>query len=175
MPSADEQLLIMLSTALEMEEKGQRHYEKAAKNCRNPLGREIFDLLAGYEVQHARTIREIYQTLKGGKPFPEQSVGQAVSVDLGRVFRDLAGKHADSRAEADEMKALEMGLEFESASIEFYRNLAGRSQDQGEKKFALKLEAEERGHLNLLADLKQYYADPEAWLMAKGRAGLDGA
>ncbi|MBF0531383.1 MAG: ferritin family protein [Deltaproteobacteria bacterium] len=165
----------LMTTALDMEEKGQKHYAEAALICRNALGREVFSLLSDYEVRHMVRIKEIYTALKGGSAWTEGLASFVVPSDLTDVFRILTQKHKPDRTEADEKKAIDIGMEFESASIKFYHELGDLSADPLEKKFADLMVAEERGHLNLLADLKAYYEDPEGWFMAKDRAGLDGA
>ncbi|MEW5723087.1 MAG: ferritin family protein [Thermodesulfobacteriota bacterium] len=164
-----------LTTALDLEEKGRRHYLETVRTCRNPVGREVFQMLADYEVQHIERIREIAASPGPGRPWTEGLASFEVPTDLGRVFRALTGQHQARQAEADEVAALEMGLEFESASIKFYQDRQAQARDPLEKKFLGLMVAEERGHLNLLSDLRLYYTDPESWYLEKDRVTLDGA
>lgn len=174
MDITDRSLQLMI-TAQDMEDKGQKHYARAAQTCTHPVGREVFAMLRDYETQHIVRIKEVYTALKGGNPWTEGLASFVVPTDLSHVFRVLAGKHQSGTTSADEKQAIDIGIEFESASIRFYQELHDKATDPLEKKFAAAMVAEERGHLTLLADLKSYYEDPEGWMLAKERAGLDGA
>ena len=176
MNQAEERSLNMLATALEIEEKGKKYYEKAAATCRNQVGREVFEMLAGYEVQHMDRIREIHDSLKSGEAWSEKLAFFTVVSDLGGVFRDMTAKQKEHiRADTDDVEALGVGIEFESASVKFYEDQLELATEPVEKKFIELMAAEERVHLQLLADMRLYYTDPESWLLEKERAGLDGA
>ncbi|MFH1090274.1 MAG: ferritin family protein [Pseudomonadota bacterium] len=176
MSASNQKSLNMLNTALEIEEKGRNHYDTAARECRNELGREVFTLLRDFEVQHVARIREIYDSLKAGGQWSPEASSFTVVADLGEVFRRLAENLKDkAKAEADDLEALQVGISFESASIKFYQDQATAAEDPLEKRFTELMAAEERGHLNLLTDMKQYYVDPESWFMEKDRIHLDGA
>ena len=175
MPGEHERAMTMLTTALEMEEKGKKFYDDAAVTCKNKVGREIYELLSKYEVEHVERIQQIYDGLTKGLGWKEDTASFAVTTDLGEAFRKLAASHKETKADADDVQALGVGIEFESASVKFYEEHLGESENEIEKKFLEAMVAEERGHLNLLSDMKFYYTDPAAWLMEKERAGLDGA
>ena len=175
MSEAINRSMTMLTTALEMEEKGKKYYDQAAETCQNELGREVWKMLAEYEVQHTEKIKEIYTGLSKGQGWSEEVASMAVVADLGSVFRKLAQEQkAHVRGDTKDMEAVGVGIEFEQAAIKFYEEQLPLAEDPVEKKFIKALAAEERGHLNLLTDMRFYYQDPEAWLMDKGRAGLDG-
>ncbi len=55
----------MLSTALEMEERGRAFYQRAVSTCKNDMGKEIFQTLMEDEDVHMVRIRSIYETLSG--------------------------------------------------------------------------------------------------------------
>ena len=176
MSGSSDRALAMLATALQMEEKGKQYYEKAATTTQNEVGREIWKLLAGYEVQHMERIREIYGKLQGGAAWTEDMASFAVATDLGRVFRELAEAKRDQvKAVASDVEALGVGVDFESASVNFYEQHLAEAQEPLEKKFLELMVAEEREHLNLLSDLRFYYQDPAGWYLEKERPTLDGA
>jgi rubrerythrin len=167
--------MTMLSTALEMEEKGKKYYDEAALGCRNPLGREVYDMLARYEIQHVERIQTIYDGLTQGRGWNEDASAFAVVSDLSEAFRALARKHESTKADASDIQAIEVGIEFEDAAIRFYQGQLPQAIGVVEQKFIQAMIAEERGHLNLLTDLKYYYTDPAGWLLEKSRGTLDGA
>jgi len=176
MSAAQDKAMQMLATALEMEEKGQEYYLKASQTTNNEMGREIWKLLADYEVQHMERIKEIYDSLKAGQGWREDLALFSVPTDLGQVFRRLAKNQKEHiRADTGDIEALGVGIDFESAAIKFYEDHSALAEDPLEKKFVDLMAEEERTHLNLLSDMKMYYTDPESWFMEKERAGLDGA
>ena len=61
---------MMLSTALDMEEKGMAYYEKALKTAENKLGRDIFAGLKEDEGKHMERIKKIYSSIKGKRCSP---------------------------------------------------------------------------------------------------------
>ncbi len=168
--------LLMLSTALEMERKGRKYYDEAASTCRLEVGREVFELLRDYEVKHTERIQEIYGSLAGGGGWSEELASFAPSQDLGAVFRKLAAARSEHiRAETGDIEALDVGIDFESASVKFYEEQLLKATDPLEKKFIGHMVAEERDHLRTLTDMRYFYTDPEGWFMEKEHAGLDGA
>jgi rubrerythrin len=166
----------MLKTALEMEEKGRKYYEKAAGTAHNELGREIFQMLGNYEVEHAERIQQIYESLKNGQGWKQELANFPVISDLGHIFARLAGQQKEHiRADTGDVEALGVGIDFESASIDFYEQHLSQAAEPLEKQFLKRMIEEERQHLNLLADMRMYYTDPESWLLEKSRGHLDGA
>lgn len=165
----------MLGAALEMEKKGGEYYVKAARECENELGRKIFEMLADYETEHIRRIEEIWSALgRGASQAPWESGEDGP--DLAGVFRRLAADHAATiQAAPGDVEALNVGLDFESASVRFYGEHLKRASDARERAFLERMVMEERGHLRLLADMRYFYADPEGWFMEKERPTLDGA
>ena len=175
MSEEKEKSLRMLASALEMEEKGRAFYEKAALECYNELGKEIFTILKDYEIVHTDRIKKIYQSLEGGAAWLEEWVPVQPVDDLPLIFKQLAERHASHIKPASDLEALEIGLELEESSIRFYDKHMIEASDPLEKKFIEQMLMEEREHFRILADMKYYYSDPEGWLMEKEHLQLDGA
>jgi len=175
MSKEKERSLQMLASALELEEKGRAFYEKAALECHNELGKEIFSLLKDYEISHAESIKKIYQSLEGGAAWSEEWISVQPVDDLPIVFKRLAEKHASHIKPASDLEALETGLELEESSIRFYDKHMIEASEPLEKKFIEQMLMEEREHFRILADMKFFYSDPEGWLMEKEHLQLDGA
>ncbi len=167
----------MLKTALEMEEKGKKFYDEAVKKCRNRVGREIFEMLRDDELVHMERIRKIYDSVTGGSGWTgDWKDFGTVHGDLGRVFRDLAAKHGrDIKADTSDIEAVDVGLDFEQASVKFYEEHLEGASEAGEKEFIERMVMEERTHHSTLSDMKQYLTDPSSWFIEKERHGLDGA
>lgn len=177
MAQGNERSLRMLSIALEMEIKGKAFYEKAIKTCGNPLGREIFSTLMQDEVIHVERIKSIYATVETGKGWDDAWTRfHADHAEVQPLFRELAVRHgANIKAETSDLEALEIGIDFERKSVEFYEQHATQATDPQEKRFIEKMIGEEKGHYAVLADLKYYLSDPTAWFAERERSGYDGA
>lgn len=175
MASSNEKSLKLLSTALNMEEKGRAFYDRAVQESGNEFGREIFGLLRDYEVIHAKRIKKIYGALEKGEGWTSAWAAVKPIEDLPLIFKKLAEENKDKIKPADSLDAVDIGMGFESESILFYDRLMMEASDPQAKKFAEQMVGEEREHYRILADMQAYYTDPAAWLMEKEHIQLDGA
>jgi rubrerythrin len=167
----------MAATALEMEEKGKAFYERSAKTCGNPWCKEIFSELMKDEVLHQERIKKIHEGLSSGRCWTRdwESV-KGSSENLSPLFQKLAGRvRKKIKAETTDIEAVDIGLDFESASVKFYQEHRTRTTDPIEAAFLDQMILEENGHWKALKDTRYYLTDPEGWFMEKERAGLDGA
>lgn len=177
MASAGDGLVDLLCKALEVKEKKEKLYEEAMASCSDAVGRETFRILYEAEKEHEKALDEMQEALKAGKDWadacryvpPEENLfarlAQRVSLDKEKL----------PEACADEIKALETGIQLEEACIRLFEEKAGEISDPAQRDFLHRLSAEEREHRRLLQDLKFYYTDPQGWFMEKSRARLDGA
>jgi rubrerythrin len=166
----------MLATALEMEEKGKVFYKKAVNSCQNPQCKEIFTALAEEEVVHSRRIKQIYDTLTSGQCWSRdwESI-KGSPKDFGVLFQNLAAKEKTKiKAETSDLEAVDIGLDFESVSVQFYQDHRVKATDPIEAAFLDQMIREEGEHLKALKDTRYYLTDPEGWFMEKEHAGLDG-
>jgi rubrerythrin len=167
----------MLDTAMEMEEKGKAFYEKAVKTCGNFQCKEIFSSLMKDEVLHQSRIKRIHDTLTAQKCWTRDwEAIKGFKEDLNSLFRNLASQERGKiKAETTDLEALDIGLDFESASVKFYQEHRTKTTDPIEAAFLDQMVQEEKGHWKALNDIRYYLTDPEGWFMEKERAGLDGA
>lgn len=163
--------LKMLSTALKMEERGKKMYEKWAEKAKSAFGKEIFGMLAKDELVHMRRIRAVYESLENGKGWSKDWKSLKFEHgDLKKVFAKLTKKHnAEVKAQANEIKAVSVGVELEHSSIKYYSEKLEKASDKTEKAFLEKMIEEEKGHLAALLDLKSFLEDPADWHMKKER------
>lgn len=168
--------LDMLATALEMEEKGKAFYEKAGKSCQDPQCTEIFSTLMADEMIHTNRIKKIHETLNAGKCWTRDWESlKKPSGDLGAFFRDLAFKERKKiKAETTDLEAIDIGIDFELASVKFYQDHRAKASDPIEAAFLDQMTLEEKEHYRALKDTRYYLTDPEGWFIEKERAGLEG-
>ncbi len=169
----------MFCAALDMKEKKKALYEQSMKSCPDSdnFGRETFRMLRDAEEEHSRHIQEIYEEIKKGKAwedacryYPEHSD------DLRSAFGKIVEEYANRPPVcADQVAAIDTGLQLEDAAIKFFESRLSGSTEAMERRFLQHMVVDEREHYRTLADLRFYYTDPEAWMMEKSRARLDGA
>lgn len=171
------EILAMLCAALELETREKAFYEKAIKDCPDEPGKEVFRILLADEEEHAKGIREIHDSLKSGKPWPEScSLFQRPSKDIRETIRKIAKRHsAEIKKGANPPDAFQVGLDLEKASIRFYEDLLEKASAPAERDFLKKMAEEEKVHRLLLLDMQFYYADPGGYFLEKEHRGLDGA
>lgn len=167
----------MFCTAIQMKERKKALYDDAMKTCPDQVGIETFRMLRDAEGDHVQRIQAIYEELKKGSV--SANVCQFYDFqgsDKKAILRKIAEQHGKiPKACVDDVVAIEIGLQMENTSIDFFEKQLQLVEDPVEQEFIQRMIADEREHYILLADLKFYYIDPEAWFMEKSRARLDGA
>jgi len=172
-----ERAMQMLATAMQMEEKGHRYYDKQVAECSDDLARQIFEKLRDDEVVHVARIKRIWNYLDRGHPWDDgwDAEGET-SGDLQTFFRDLVQAQQEAHvAPKGDLEALEMGIDFEQRAVAYYQNQMDQADGPLERRFIQKMIDEERSHYAALVDVKYYLTDPEAWMQEMERSGLDGA
>ncbi len=165
----------MLSTALEMEEKGKAFYERVVSTCKNSVGREIFTMLLEDEKVHMDRIKKIYDSLCEGEDWCTWDGSELPHSDLTAVFRKMAKDHGSKiTVDTNDLEALDIGIDFEERSVEFYEEQLKKATDELETAFIKEMIAEEKSHYATLEDMKLYLSDPAAWFRERERGGLDG-
>jgi rubrerythrin len=166
----------ILAAALKMEEKGRVFYKEAASSCHNPQCKEIFSVLIEDELVHIRRIKQIYDSLPATTCWTRDwETVKGSQKEVSALFKDLAAKVREKiKAEPSDLEAIDLGLDFELASINFYQDHRAKSTDPLEAAFLDQMIIEEKGHWRALKDTRYYLADPEGWFIEKEKAGLDG-
>ncbi len=177
MSNAPESTLKTLDKALEMEKKGKEFYVEAAAACRNEIGREVFRTLRHDEDIHIARIMDIYKNLTKGGPWNSDWKTKDFSHGhLATFFLELAHKHrAETTADAGDVKALEIGIDFELGSVTFYEKRLTEAEDTLEREFIGRMVVEEKSHHKILQDARLYLTDPTSWFQEHEHGGLDGA
>ena len=176
MKASSEKARAMLSTALEMEEKGKSFYRKAHADCTNAPGKEIFKNLMEEEDVHIERIKVLYASVSEHRGWSSAwEKAKTTHGDLGLIFRQMAKRYgAGITAGAGDIEALDVGIDFERRSVEFYGDHLKKATDAVEKSFLTEMVMEEKTHHAILQDMKLYLSDPASWLRERERSGLDG-
>jgi rubrerythrin len=167
----------MLCAAIQMEEKEEEFFHKAADECPSGLGKEIFLAILKDETEQKEGIQEISNALQthGGWPAACSLYGRK-QIDAKETFSRIARKYGPSiKAVAGVTDALQIGIGLEKATMDFYAKYLKNAGSQAEKTFLQRMLSEERAHHGILLDMQYYFQDPEGYFMEKERSGLDGA
>jgi rubrerythrin len=138
-----------LTRALRFEKQGKRFFAAAAGKSADAFARQMFELLAGLEDQHARDILAISRNLDVEGKFP--AVSTAPSEARMRMFkRETSRIRKEASISGDAAAAMRKALGFEAEGREMYRRLAEGAGHPQEKKFFRLLSAEEGKHFEVI-------------------------
>ena len=165
-----------IELAINNEKEEMAFYNGEAERSKNPVAKALFKTLASEEEEHMTRISTLHAKLVGAGAWPEdvpiEVSGSNVKKSLGDFRRDLASTQAH---DDDDIAALEKSIESERGAAELYNSIAKASENKQEVAFFTFLSEIEREHMLSLQDSLAYLQDPESWLEADGRQGLDGA
>jgi rhodanese-related sulfurtransferase/rubrerythrin len=148
--TADVKDILILAIKLE---RGSRDFYVAAKEkTALPQAKEKFQMLADAEDGHMQRLWERAITLLGGGALPPlEKLKQELKVEHmeGGIDISPALAKVDEKF-SDEMEALEIALEKEYMSYDFYKRTSALVEDPGAKTLLHELALEERNHADIL-------------------------
>jgi len=165
-----------LQVALDNEMKEHKFYLKNAERTQNPVGKAMFQQIAGEELEHYERLKQLHENWQKDKKWPD-TVPLNVKDTPVKTLVEQAVKRAPSKAkgDADDLNAVRAAIEFEANGTEYYSKLRDEVTDQKEKAFFNLLANIEREHYASLKDTEEYLTDPVSWFRKKEATGLDGA
>lgn len=132
----------ILSTALNLEQKGCTFYREAEKKTENKTGKKMFSQLAKEEEEHIKSIKEMFRSL-----YPEKA-SREIPVFEGEISRY-----------SGEVEALRIAMDMERKSIQFYTEWA----QGGVEGLFKELVEFEKTHLELLQAELDYVQKTGFW------------
>lgn len=153
MMSDIEKAMALFDKAIETEQEGIKVYSEAAAKVKDPRAKEIFTTLAEAERGHIRTIEkakaadlDTYSKMNWKDNFATK-LNQEL-VDIGRLkIPDITDEMVN---DATALDAINIGIQLEKDSIEFYDNARKQVTDIGVGNMFASLMSTERIHLFLL-------------------------
>ncbi len=165
-----------IELALMNERKEMEYYGKHAERSRNPLAKAMFRTLARDEAEHMTRIEGLHGKLVESGSWPEDVKIDVAGTNVKDVLEGMVGSSGSAEgSDADDVAAIEQGIEFETRGEKFYAELAGVCENPMEKAFFTFLSEIEREHRLSLTDTLHYLRDPQSWHEKHERSGLDGA
>ncbi len=140
-----------IETAMKAEKEASQFYSKAAKMTRNPKGRDMFQQLSEFEMNHYAKLKELSQSIQGkgewilysGTSFKKKAI--PVKMDK------LKGQE-----QLTDMDALKIAIKEEKKAQAYYRSMAELTEDPRGKDMFKRLADDEALHEKVLND--QYYS-----------------
>jgi rubrerythrin len=165
-----------LEVALNNEMREHQFYLEHARKSTNPVGKAMFEQIAGEELEHYARLKELH-----GKWAKEEKWPETVPLKVKETLvRDVLAKMVQEAArtpagDKGDLEALETAIEFEANGALYYARLRDQVTDPREKAFFNLLADIEHEHFVSLTDTREYLTDPVGWFRLKDKGGLDGA
>lgn len=178
MKSGDKKVIIILKTALAMEEKGYKFYTQTARTSKNQLVQKVFDTLAKDEIFHIQAIKKFYnQTLQPLVKINIQDIlkQKAKGTDKNKIF-GLAVKKLEKKIllTKDDSQAYKFALDFETKGYEFYHKALSAAKEDSARKLLTFLAKQENEHYRFLQETYEYLAHPDFWFIKEEKPIYEG-
>ncbi len=147
----DREDLKAIRLAIESEKGASQAYAKAAKRTKNPKGRNMFEQLSEFEMNHQQKLTELFKSL--------QEKGEWVlygGTSLKKKAIPFKIERPKGPEQLSDMDALKIAIREEKKALSYYRSLATLTRDPRGKDMYKRLADEESLHEKLLND--QYYS-----------------
>jgi rubrerythrin len=151
-------ILGILANAIDMELEGKTFFAEVAEKAKNARTRDTFNSLVKQEQRHVDILGAELKRLEGGMGWAslENMRASAPSYPKISVFQDKELKRLKFDPGSGELEALEVGIDVEKKSIEYYRSAANQSSDPKAREVFNWLVGEEAGHLTILTSEHEY-------------------
>lgn len=164
-----------LQTALQMEIDGKEFYLKASQASQNKLGKELLKNLAAEEDIHREIFKNIYNTIKNKKGWPDVKF----SGDGGRGLRTVFAKALDVMDKSvnsmpEELDAIKTAMGMENKTLDYYNSRKKQAAYDAEKQLYESLSIQESEHHRILLDYYEFLKDPAQWFVKTEHTSVDG-
>ena len=140
-----------IKVAMEAEKNAYQTYSKAAKNTKNPKGRNMFQQLSEFEMNHYQRLKDLLKSL--------QEKGEWIlygGTSLKKKTIPLKVEKPKGQEQLTDMDALKIAVREEKKAQAYYRSMAELTKDPRGRDMYKRLAGEEALHEKLLND--QYYS-----------------
>jgi rubrerythrin len=153
-----------LGFALDFEVNGVSLYLKLARKTQNPFGKKLFYTLAAEEIEHAQKIDSVSNEISGLADWGSLSSAKAAGIESS--LKEFFGKTEkdELRNNVDNLEGYETAMQMEKKGFEAYTRFFNEATDKKEKEFYKYLIAQEKEHLDALANVYSYLTQTGDWL-----------
>lgn len=141
----------VLRDAVRMELEGMEFFERASRRMTHERSKEMFLGLVAQERRHIEVLSHELRLLEEGREWATLDDAMRFSGALAAsVFSGSNIAKLGLRPEAGELEVVDVGIEVEKRSMEFYRAAGAEAESQSAKQVFDWLVGEESGHLTIL-------------------------
>jgi rubrerythrin len=140
-----------IKVAMEAEKNAYQAYSKAAKKTKNPKGRDMFQQLSEFEMNHYQKLKTLLTSLQEKGEWTLYS-----GTSLKKKTIPLKVEKAKGQEQLTDMDALRMAIREEKKAQTYYRSMAELTKDPRGRDMYKRLVDEEALHEKVLND--QYYS-----------------
>ena len=141
-----------IKIAMDAEQQAHSYYSQSAQKATSPKGKNMFNQLAAFELNHYNYLKNLLTSLQEGSGWTSYS---------GTQFSETAHSSEAKNSSAEEgmkddvLSILSQAIEDEKNASVYYTKLAEETDDPAGKKMLTKLAEEEKLHTKILND--QWY------------------
>jgi rubrerythrin len=140
-----------VKVAIEAEKEAYQNYSKLAKKTKNPKGRDMFQQLSEFEMNHYQKLRDLLKSLQEKREWILYE-----GTTLKKKAIPLTAQKPKGQEQLTDMDALKIAIREEKKAQSYYRSMAELTKDARGKDMYKRLANEEALHEKLLND--QYYS-----------------
>lgn len=140
-----------IKVAMEAEKEAYQNYSKMAKKTKNPKGRDMFQQLFEFEMNHYQKLKNLLKSL--------QEKGEWILYEgttLKKKTIPLKAEKPKGQEQLTDMDALKIAIREEKKAQSYYRSMVELTRDSRGKDMYKRLANEETLHEKVLND--QYYS-----------------
>jgi len=140
-----------IKVAMEAEKEAYQNYSKMAKKTKNPKGRDMFQQLSEFEMNHYQKLKNLLKSL--------QEKGEWILYEgttLKKKTIPLKAEKPKGQEQLTDMDALKIAIREEKKAQAYYHSMAELTRDSRGKDMYKRLANEETLHEKVLND--QYYS-----------------
>ena len=164
-----------IDIALENELKERDFYLQNAQRTQSPVGKKMFETIAADEDEHYKRFKLLHENMGQGSTWPDKVSSIINDTNVMEVIKEIPNvKTETSQADADDIQAVKVAIEFESNGYSFYTDIANQCETEQERAFFSKLASVEKEHLDSLKDTLLFFEDPATWYEENEKGLLEG-
>lgn len=158
-----------IEIARQMETDAIEFYTEAAQKTRHPVGKKMFETVAGDEKRHLEIVSALIKGL-------DINAGDVHAIeDIRTVFEQMKDDMMHKvEATSDELEAFKIAMKMETEGAEFYKKLLSEAISDKEKALFQKLMKEEEQHYEIFANTYNFLDDTGNWFMWEEHSIVEG-
>jgi rubrerythrin len=157
--SEGDEIAKAVTLAVERERESYLFYRAAAENTSSDRGRDMFNQLADFELNHYKEMIHLSHSLQKRNRWISYPGHKEVKPS--RRFEPLDG---ENKTKQDDIGALTMAIRKENEAQAFYEEMAVRTEDPAGKQMFNRLAGEEEVHRRILNDQLYSLSNKGLWV-----------